>query len=703
LTYYLSSENLQTFNYNEVFAQADNTNQNFENNIIVLSSDTNPSDTNPSDTNPSDTNPRKNNNKNNPILIRTDTTETKIHYKVSKILQNANPKAMAKLMNTPMYEDKLLVYVHLDDTKIQHKALDIEIVSQNKNIILSKLSWHQIKLLVNDDSIKKITLPERAVPLEHGISEGVEFSLADDLQAAGFDGKGIKIAVIDTDFYLNNTHYQDNIVYNFTSSLCSDISCGENYGSSHGTAVSEIVVDVAPAVDLYLYAISSVADFEFAIDHAISNDVDIITASLGFVDLIKQGEYEFWRDGTSDPALKVNEAKNNGTLVTIASGNSGIVHWSGFYVQNATRLGSNLETDLFDPDYGIVCADPTCDEKVVYQSVMMFNSTASNSSLQACLPAKYYAATTIEINWSDWPLTFNDYDFFIYDSTASNFLGAAFDSIVPENGVPPLRHLSAILEPGGLTTNPQDVCVVIASFNSTQNHLFHIDMNRFTGNEFNLPDFDSGRFGSLATPADSQGAFTVGAVDFNNTPTNYSDDQIRLYSSRGPTDDGRTAEGAQGRLKPEICGPDGTSTSQNQPPFGPTFTGTSGATPHVAGAAALLLEQDPSLNVTQLEQKLIDLARNDTDFSLDNLCGSDSGSLSLSNLVTFCTVDPSGNFTVSSDCTLSESGVADENVIVENNATLTIPPGVTLDVKADFDLILKSGGMVLVKKGGILS
>jgi uncharacterized protein YjbI with pentapeptide repeats len=57
-SYYSSNENLQTFNFHKVFAESNNTIQNFENNTIVVSSDTNPSDTNPSDTNPSDTNPR---------------------------------------------------------------------------------------------------------------------------------------------------------------------------------------------------------------------------------------------------------------------------------------------------------------------------------------------------------------------------------------------------------------------------------------------------------------------------------------------------------------------------------------------------------------------------------------------------------------------------------------------------------------------
>jgi hypothetical protein len=98
------------------------------------------------------------------------------------------------------------------------------------------------------------------------------------------------------------------------------------------------------------------------------------------------------------------------------------------------------------------------------------------------------------------------------------------------------------------------------------------------------------------------------------------------------------------------------------------------------------------------------LARNDTGFSQDNLCGSDSGSLSLANLVNFCTPEISGNWTVTSDCTLSTSHIAPENVIVENNALLTIPPGVTLDINfTSSNLIMHDGGMVLVKKGGDLT
>ncbi len=53
---------------------------------------------------------------------------------------------------------------------------------------------------------------------------------------------------------------------------------------------------------------------------------------------------------------------------------------------------------------------------------------------------------------------------------------------------------------------------------------------------------------------------------------------------------------------------------------------------------------------------------------------------------------------------MSASGVAPGNVIVQNNGILTIPTGVTLDIDfANFDLIIKTGGIVLVKSGGELT
>jgi hypothetical protein len=77
--------------------------------------------------------------------------------------------------------------------------------------------------------------------------------------------------------------------------------------------------------------------------------------------------------------------------------------------------------------------------------------------------------------------------------------------------------------------------------------------------------------GSIPTPGDAAGAFTVGAV-------NWTGDTLETYSSRGPTQDGR--------VKPDVVGP--TYVTSN--PAWPGTAGTSAATAHVAGAAALVRE-----------------------------------------------------------------------------------------------------------------
>ena len=66
-----------------------------------------------------------------------------------------------------------------------------------------------------------------------------------------------------------------------------------------------------------------------------------------------------------------------------------------------------------------------------------------------------------------------------------------------------------------------------------------------------------------------------------------------------------------------------------------------------------------------------------------------------------CSPPASGDWTVSSTCTMTGDATADGNVIVPNGVVLTIPNGVTLDINfVTKNLTVQSGGGVLIKAGG---
>jgi len=269
--YLISPSEFQISNFNQVFAQSEDKNNNFEDIIITQSSKTTTNEK-------IKDNDGENRNFQEAILSQSSDTSTtlenkekisfwrftnespKIHPAIIHILKQTNPQAMAKTFGASIDNDKIVVYVHLADKKIQNKSLNIEILGQDENIIVSKLTLSQIRSLANMDSVKRITLPEPVVFYDHGQSEGVSFSSADDLHAAGFNGTGVTVAVIDDSFFTNNTQILSNIAHSQLFDVVGidcggELSCGQLINGSHGTAVAEIVVDIAPGVDLLLYTI----------------------------------------------------------------------------------------------------------------------------------------------------------------------------------------------------------------------------------------------------------------------------------------------------------------------------------------------------------------------------------------------------------------------------------------------------------------
>jgi PKD repeat protein len=367
------------------------------------------------------------------------------------------------------------------------------------------------------------------------ISEGVSLTGAAALQSAGIRGQGVKIAVIDLGFAgLSNARGAGElpntiVTQDFTGS-------GLETGTSHGTGVAEIVYNMAPAAQLYLYKVGDEVDLENAVDQAINQGIQIINHSVGWLNT------NFY-DGTGIIDDAANRARARGILWVSSAGNYGQRHWQG--------LGVDQNGD------GWVDFSP------------------GNPSLT--LNANTGDAIQIYLTWNDWPATAQDYDLFLFDA---NGVQVASSERLQTGTEQPTENIFYSVGHSGIY--------------SIRVKLTHVSVPKqlaiFSLNHDLSPSVPQS---SIVAPADAQTVLAVGAIDRNNWSTGPQES----YSSQGPTTDGRT--------KPDLMGPDNVSTFT----LG-AFLGTSAAAPHVAGAAALLLGQNPGQSADQLTSQLLGQAIN---------------------------------------------------------------------------------------------
>jgi subtilisin family serine protease len=139
-------------------------------------------------------------------------------------------------------------------------------------------------------------------------------------------------------------------------------------------------------------------------------------------------------------------------------------------------------------------------------------------------------------------------------------------------------------------------------------------VNRLTadhGTLFVVASGNTGKDADVGTPAAAGAALAVGAVD--------RDDSLADFSSRGP----RLGDDA---VKPEITAPGvgivaaraaGTGMDTPVDDRYTAASGTSMATPHVAGAAALLAQARPGWTATQLKDALVSTAKGGPGVAVD--------------------------------------------------------------------------------------
>jgi subtilisin family serine protease len=434
-------------------------------------------------------------------------------------------------------------------------ALGGEVETTYAGWVVARVPPNAIGVLAARGEVAYIRTPHMAEP-QAVAGEGVGASGAAAWHAAGLTGAGVKVAIIDAGFdgYLQSVANGDlsatTVPVNIA--LCAGTPTNPE---KHGTGVAEIVQEMAPGAQLYLICGGDSATFKAAVDYAIANGIHIFNASLGWKNT-SRGD----GSGSADtPDFAVKTARQNGVLPVISAGNDAEKHWMGAYSDTTTP-----------PNH-------------------FHNFNGGDETINVMLKAN--ERLCVYLKWDDWtPPVNDDYDLRLYNSANVQVDGNQGSTYQNGGAGQTPTEGFCYRNTGGQATFHIAIYRYLATV--TPRFDLFIDRRRWPEviDEYNVEP------GSLLEPSSSPFALSVAAICWQNNA-------LEPYSSRGPTIDGR--------VEPDIAGQSAVSSYAYGPFAGGCgyalttgFNGTSAASPHVAGAAALVKQANPSFGPDAIQSFL---------------------------------------------------------------------------------------------------
>ena len=367
-------------------------------------------------------------------------------------------------------------------------------------------------------------------------------------------------------------------------------ACGFAGAGAEGTALIEIVHDVAPGAQLSFANADTDMAFNQAVN-ALAATNDVVVDDVGFF-----GEAY---DGTSPVSVNTANALNNSSnpirAYVTAVGNDADEHYFGTYADSGVdglplgfSRGGHLH--LFQQN-----ADTT--------DVLGLGAQPYNVVF---LPRN--GEVVIFLTWDDpFGGSGNNYDLYLVQQSTGRVVARSIDT--QNGGQDPVEVIDYV------NTGAQDYFrMIVQNVNNAAQprrlNLFSFQPECASDGPRVLapPHHDLHNYNTLTRSISAQGdaggspaaVLSVGAIcsgssvaasQFSSTLPNESCNDrthttAEFYSSRGPTLDGR--------IKPDIAAIDGVSVT-GAGAFGSTFFGTSAAAPHVAAIAGLLLQAAPCL------------------------------------------------------------------------------------------------------------
>ena len=428
------------------------------------------------------------------------------------------------------------------------------------NAIRARLPLDQLEPLAAHPDVQSIRIAAQFMTNKVNTSEGDTAHQADQARTTfGVDGTGVTVGVL-----------SDGVDALAALQASGDLPMltvlsGQAGSGSEGTAMLEIVHDLAPGADL-LFATAFGGEAQFA-----QNILDLHTAGA---DVIVDDVFYFTEGAFQDDIIAdaINQVTAGGVFYFSSAGNSGNLNdgtagvWEGDFVSIAAP-------DVIEDQTGLV--RPAHD----------FGGGTNANTITMDSPSFF------TLKWSD-PLggASNDYDLYLLSSDLSSVEASSLN--IQDGNDDPFESIDS------RTFNDTGLVLVIIKFSGDGRYL-HLNANR-------------GRF-SIATAGQTSGhnsaldAFGVAAVDVATADNNGvagvfdagDNASVETFSSDGPRriffeSDGTpitpgdfSSTGGEVRHKPDIAAADRVSTAT--PGFNP-FAGTSAAAPHAAAIAALIAE-----------------------------------------------------------------------------------------------------------------